>query len=137
MPFNGMLGGLREWAWQLRFLRGQRNRTIEDATTELRSLVAHPNGCHLGTPINATGMPRPGTASSDPNRTRTTRSRGSSWSATPKGSSTTQCDQPSPPLFPTTNGAFKRSMRHAAFSRYNRTESKACQRVRKGPDGGR
>ncbi|WP_052710825.1 hypothetical protein [Pseudofrankia sp. DC12] len=56
IPFNGMLHGLREWAWQLGLLRGQRNRTIENALTELRNLAAHPNGHHRDTPVSAAGM---------------------------------------------------------------------------------
>lgn len=53
LPFNGMLGGLRTWARELGLLRGQRNRAIEQAITNLRDLVAHPTGYHLATPVDA------------------------------------------------------------------------------------
>jgi len=53
MVFNGMLFGLREWARQLGLLRGQRNRGIEKAISNLRDLVAHPTSYHLTTPVYA------------------------------------------------------------------------------------
>ncbi|UOZ05683.1 hypothetical protein [Amycolatopsis sp. WQ 127309] len=53
LPFNGMLGGLRSWARRLELLRGQRNRAVEQAITNLRDLVAHPTGHHLATPVDA------------------------------------------------------------------------------------
>jgi hypothetical protein len=52
MPFNGTLGGLRTWARRLGLLRGQRNRVIEQAITNLRNLAAHPD-YHLTTPVDA------------------------------------------------------------------------------------
>jgi len=53
MNFNGMLFGLREWARRMKLLRGQRNRGIEQAITNLRDLVAHPTSYSLTTPVDA------------------------------------------------------------------------------------
>ncbi|HEV2377002.1 MAG TPA: hypothetical protein VGS19_33170, partial [Streptosporangiaceae bacterium] len=53
MTFNGTLGGLREWARSMGFLRGQRNRAIEAAIARLRNYVAHPSSYHLTTPVDA------------------------------------------------------------------------------------
>jgi hypothetical protein len=53
MRFNGMLGGLRAWAPELGFLRGQRNKAVEAAITRLRNHVAHPSSFHLTTPVDA------------------------------------------------------------------------------------
>jgi len=53
MAFNGTLGGLREWARTLGFLRGQRNRAVEQAISKLRNYVAHPSSFHLTTPVDA------------------------------------------------------------------------------------
>jgi hypothetical protein len=52
MEFNGMLAGLREWARKMKLLRGQRNRGIERAISNLRNLVAHPTSYHLTTPVD-------------------------------------------------------------------------------------
>jgi len=54
MAFNGMLSDLRAWARQVRLLRGQRNRGIEQAKSNLRNSVAHPSGYHLDGPVVAT-----------------------------------------------------------------------------------
>jgi hypothetical protein len=53
MAFNGTLGGLREWARTMGFLRGQRNRAVEQAIARLRNHVAHPSSYHLTTPVDA------------------------------------------------------------------------------------
>jgi hypothetical protein len=53
MTFNGTLGGLREWARRMGFLRGQRNRAVEEAIARLRNHVAHPSSYHLTTPVDA------------------------------------------------------------------------------------
>ena len=53
MTFNGTLGGLREWAHTMGFLRGQRNRAVEQAIARLRNHVAHPTSYHLTTPADA------------------------------------------------------------------------------------
>jgi hypothetical protein len=53
MAFNGTLGGLREWARAMGFLRGQRNRAVEQAIARLRNHVAHPSDYHLDTPVDA------------------------------------------------------------------------------------
>ena len=53
MAFNGTLGGLREWARTMGFLRGQRNRAVEHAIARLRNHVAHPSSYHLTTPVEA------------------------------------------------------------------------------------
>ncbi|GAA0818821.1 hypothetical protein ACFQVD_30350 [Streptosporangium amethystogenes subsp. fukuiense] len=53
IAFNGMLGDLRTWARRLGLLRGQRNRAIEQAISDLRNLAAHPAGYHLTTPVEA------------------------------------------------------------------------------------
>jgi hypothetical protein len=53
MAFNGTLGGLREWARRMGFLRGQRNRAVEEAIARLRNHVAHPSSYHLTTPVDA------------------------------------------------------------------------------------
>ncbi|HYZ57108.1 MAG TPA: hypothetical protein VE733_26905 [Streptosporangiaceae bacterium] len=53
IEFNGMLGGLREWARRAGLLRGQRNRGIERAISSLRDLVAHRTAYHLTTPVDA------------------------------------------------------------------------------------
>jgi len=53
IAFNGTLGGLRAWARRLGLLRGQRNRPIEEAISNLRNLAAHPAGYHLTTPVEA------------------------------------------------------------------------------------
>jgi hypothetical protein len=50
--FNGMLDSLYRWARCEGLLRGQRNRGIEKSVKELRNMVAHPNGCHLDTPVD-------------------------------------------------------------------------------------
>jgi hypothetical protein len=54
MAFNGMLPDLRAWARQVGLLRGQRNRGIEQAKSNLRNSVAHPSGYHLNGPVVAT-----------------------------------------------------------------------------------
>lgn len=51
--FNGMLGGLLNWARAAGLLRGQRNRGVERAIGRLRNLVAHPDSFHLATPVDA------------------------------------------------------------------------------------
>lgn len=52
--FNGgMLGDLRAWARRVGLLRGQRNRGIEQALSNLRNFVAHPAGYHLTGPVEA------------------------------------------------------------------------------------
>lgn len=51
--FNGMLDGLYRWARREGLLRGQRNRGREKAVKALRDMVAHPNGFHLDTPVDA------------------------------------------------------------------------------------
>ncbi len=53
IAFNGMLFGLRHWARKVGLLRGQRNRGIERAISNLRDLVAHPTSYHLTTPVDA------------------------------------------------------------------------------------
>ncbi len=53
MRFNGMLAGLRDWARRVGLLRGQRNRGIEQALSDLRNFVAHPIGYHLNGPVEA------------------------------------------------------------------------------------
>lgn len=53
VPFNGMLGGLRDWARATGLLRGQRNRGIERALSALRNFVAHPTSYHLVDPWHA------------------------------------------------------------------------------------
>ncbi|MFD8560626.1 hypothetical protein ACFV1N_25415 [Streptosporangium canum] len=53
IAFNGTLGGLRTWARRSGLLRGQRNRPIEEAISNLRNLAAHPAGYHLTTPVEA------------------------------------------------------------------------------------
>jgi hypothetical protein len=55
MAFNGMLAGLRKWARRVGLLRGQRNRGIEQALSNLRNFVAHPIGYHLNGPVEAAG----------------------------------------------------------------------------------
>jgi hypothetical protein len=56
IEFNGTLGGLREWARRVGLLRGQRNRGIERAISNLRNYVAHPTSYHLTTPVDAAAM---------------------------------------------------------------------------------
>lgn len=51
--FNGMLGGLRAWARAVGLLRGQRNRSVERALSNLRNFVAHPTSYHLVDPWRA------------------------------------------------------------------------------------
>jgi hypothetical protein len=51
--FNGMLDGLRTWARAVGLLRGQRNRGIERALSNLRNFVAHPTSYHLVDPWGA------------------------------------------------------------------------------------
>jgi hypothetical protein len=51
--FNGTLSGLRTWARKVGLLRGQRNRGIERALSNLRNFVAHPIGYHLTSPVEA------------------------------------------------------------------------------------
>jgi hypothetical protein len=53
MAFNGMLGGLREWARLTGLLKGQRNRVVEEAIMRLRNHAAHPSSYHLTTPADA------------------------------------------------------------------------------------
>ncbi len=53
MAFDGMLSNLRAWARQIGLLRGQRNRGIEQAKSNLRNSVAHPSGYHMLGPIEA------------------------------------------------------------------------------------
>lgn len=53
MAFRGGLSDLRTWARRLGMLRGQRNRAIERAITDLRNMSAHPSGYHLVTPADA------------------------------------------------------------------------------------
>ena len=54
LPFNGgMLGDLRTWARSVGLLRGQRNRGIEQALSNLRNFVAHPTHYHLHGPVEA------------------------------------------------------------------------------------
>lgn len=53
IPFNGTLGGLRDWARQAGLLRGQRNRAVEQAIANLRNFAAHPSAYHLTTPADA------------------------------------------------------------------------------------
>jgi hypothetical protein len=55
---GGMLGDLRRWARKVGLLRGQRNRGIEHALSNLRNFVAHPNGYHLTGPVDAAGTLR-------------------------------------------------------------------------------
>ncbi|WP_406186188.1 hypothetical protein [Streptomyces sp. NBC_01006] len=52
-PFKGMLHDLYTWARREGLLRGQRNRGREKAIKALRNMVAHPNGYHLTTPVDA------------------------------------------------------------------------------------
>ena len=53
VEFNGMLGGLWEWARRAGLVRGQRNRGTERALSNLRNFVAHPTSYHLITPADA------------------------------------------------------------------------------------
>ncbi|WP_447002501.1 hypothetical protein ACRAKI_22595 [Saccharothrix isguenensis] len=53
MQFNGMLKNLWNWAHEEGFLPGQRARNMQPAQVELRNMVAHPSGYHLGTPVDA------------------------------------------------------------------------------------
>ncbi|MGH7866724.1 MAG: hypothetical protein ACREP9_03590, partial [Candidatus Dormibacteraceae bacterium] len=53
IKFNGMLADLRTWARQVGLLRGQRNRGIEGAMSNLRNFVAHPTNYHLVDPAQA------------------------------------------------------------------------------------
>jgi hypothetical protein len=54
IPFaKGMLGDLRVWARDVGLLRGQRNRGIEKALSDLRNAVAHPGSYHLTGPEDA------------------------------------------------------------------------------------
>ena len=55
MPFNAMLSHLVTWARKVGPLRGQRNRAVERAITQLRNSVAHPADYHLTTPPDAAG----------------------------------------------------------------------------------
>ncbi|MEU0156097.1 hypothetical protein [Micromonospora fulviviridis] len=48
-----MLGDLRAWARKVGLLRGQRNRGIEQALSNLRNFVAHPTAYHLTGPVEA------------------------------------------------------------------------------------
>lgn len=50
---RGMLHDLREWARKAGLLRGQRNRVIEQALSDLRNVVAHSSGYHLVDPVEA------------------------------------------------------------------------------------
>ncbi|MET8550393.1 hypothetical protein [Micromonospora zamorensis] len=50
--FNGMLDGLHRWARVAGLLRGQRNRSHERASMQLRNFVAHPTSAHLLTPVD-------------------------------------------------------------------------------------
>lgn len=50
---GGMLGDLRAWARKVGLLRGQRNRGIEQALSNLRNFVAHPTAYHLNGPVEA------------------------------------------------------------------------------------
>ncbi|WP_203717052.1 hypothetical protein [Asanoa siamensis] len=59
MAFNGgMLGDLWAWARKVGLLRGQRNRGIEQALSNLRNFVAHPTAYHLIGPVEAAGTLR-------------------------------------------------------------------------------
>ncbi|MET8577301.1 hypothetical protein [Streptomyces sp. NPDC005012] len=51
--FTGMLDSLYRWARCEGLLRGERNRGAERAVKELRNMVAHPNGYHLDSPVDA------------------------------------------------------------------------------------
>ncbi|MGI5292668.1 hypothetical protein ACQEVF_56485 [Nonomuraea polychroma] len=53
LPFDGHLHDLREWARHVALLRGQWNRSIEQALCRLRNTAAHPNGFYLLTPVEA------------------------------------------------------------------------------------
>jgi len=53
MRFNGTLSGLRTWARQVGLLRGRRSRGTEQALSNLRNSVAHPDGYHMTSPVNA------------------------------------------------------------------------------------
>jgi hypothetical protein len=53
LPFDGHLHDLREWARDAGLLRGQWNRSIEEALCKLRNTAAHPNGFYLLTPVDA------------------------------------------------------------------------------------
>lgn len=53
LKFDGMLHDLRAWARALGLLRGQRNRAVEKALSDLRNLAAHPVGHHVVTPVDA------------------------------------------------------------------------------------
>lgn len=53
IKFNAMLGGLLGWARAAGLLRGQRNRSVEEAIARLRNLAAHPDSYHLTTPVDA------------------------------------------------------------------------------------
>ncbi|WP_051810084.1 hypothetical protein [Actinoplanes subtropicus] len=55
---GGMLGDLRTWARKVGLLRGQRNRGIERALSNLRNFVAHPTNYHLGGPVETAGTMR-------------------------------------------------------------------------------
>jgi hypothetical protein len=50
--FNGMLGGLLQWARREGLIRGQRNRSLEPVQGELRNMVAH-GSYHLNSPVDA------------------------------------------------------------------------------------
>ncbi|MFE7558516.1 hypothetical protein [Kitasatospora sp. NPDC057500] len=56
IDFNGTLHGLRTWARAAGLLRGQRNRGIEQALSNLRNYVAHPTSYHLLGPVEAARM---------------------------------------------------------------------------------
>lgn len=51
-PFDGMLDALRRWARRAGLLKGQRSRVVEDAIVAMRNAAAHPNGYHLGMPVD-------------------------------------------------------------------------------------
>ncbi|WP_162908121.1 hypothetical protein [Allorhizocola rhizosphaerae] len=50
---GGMLGDLRAWTRKADLLRGQRNRGIEQALSNLRNFVAPPTGYHLNGQVEA------------------------------------------------------------------------------------
>jgi hypothetical protein len=52
MPFDGMLDTLRAWARRAGLLKGQRSQVVEDAIVAMRNAAAHPNGYHLGMPVD-------------------------------------------------------------------------------------
>ncbi len=53
LHFDAGLGKLLAWARRSGLLEGQRTRFVETAIKRLRDLVAHPEGYHLVTPVDA------------------------------------------------------------------------------------